>query len=153
MIINWIECLLQIGENPPQKHALVHVSLNSIYVWILFYLTLCILWSLKFPEADVLHSRRWSGSRETAMIRNIPIGDRSSFNNIIKIQVITQSKICPWMCLGDLKCWMRKIDSNKSTNLAVSTSPLTSRWKLKLADIQSGTLDINNESTILVTNR
>ena len=40
----------------------------------------------KFPEADVFHCRRWSGNRETArhraMIRNIPIGDRSTFNNI-----------------------------------------------------------------------
>ena len=37
----------------------------------------------------MFHCRRWSGNRETAehraMIRNIPIGDRSAFNNIIRI--------------------------------------------------------------------
>ena len=63
-----------------------------------------------------------------------------------ELRVITKSKICPWICVGDLTCRVRHIDSNKSANLAASTSPLTSRWKLKSPDMQSGTLDSNNES-------
>ena len=97
-----------------------------------------------FTIGDGLGAERLHNTEQWSEIKLSEIG--LPLIILSELRVITKSKICPWMCVGDLTCWVRHIDSNKSTTSAESTSPLTSIWKLKSPHIQSGIFDSNNES-------